>query len=120
MNAALKKGDLKFSLFGTKLKGSWVLVRIKGFGSRPGRPSWLLIKHRDQFASNRDITVEQPYSVLTGRTLAQIAKDGGGNIEQAATGHPPEKRTSEASAGMPRRTTSHPQKRTRAAGPKGT
>src|ERR1700741_5050374 len=47
VEAALKKGDLKFALQGKKLKGSWVLVRTRGFGSRAAE-SWLLIKHRDR------------------------------------------------------------------------
>ena len=46
----LAKGDLKFTLDGDKLHGSWVLVRMKGdkFGGK--RTNWLLIKHRDKFA----------------------------------------------------------------------
>src|SRR5712691_5635082 len=48
VNAALKKGDLKFTLKGKKLRGSWVLVRTRGFGSKADK-SWLLIKHRDAF-----------------------------------------------------------------------
>jgi bifunctional non-homologous end joining protein LigD len=86
--AALEKGDLKFTLHGKKLKGSWVLVRTRGFGSSI-KPSWLLIKHRDQFASTEDITATKPKSVVSGRLLAQIARAGGGNVEQAATGDPP-------------------------------
>src|SRR6202158_4190111 len=43
VDAALKKGDLKFTLHGKKLRGSWVLVRTRGFGSS-SKPSWLLIK----------------------------------------------------------------------------
>src|ERR1700694_5483997 len=43
--AALEKGDLKFSPAGKKLKGSWVLVRTRGFGGS-SKASWLLIKHR--------------------------------------------------------------------------
>src|SRR5437016_4931042 len=43
VDAALKKGDLKFSLDGHKLHGSWVLVRIRA--REGGRPPWLLIKH---------------------------------------------------------------------------
>src|SRR5271167_1889560 len=54
-DAALKKGDLKFTLRGTKLKGSWVLVRTRGFGKNPSRSSWLLIKHKDGYASEDDI-----------------------------------------------------------------
>src|SRR5436305_8951396 len=45
--AALTKGDLKFTLRGKKLRGSWVLVRTRGFGRSSGK-SWLLIKHRDR------------------------------------------------------------------------
>jgi bifunctional non-homologous end joining protein LigD len=91
VDAALEKGDLKFTLHGKKLKGSWVLVRTRGYGSTRGRSSWLLIKHRDQYASKRDITVEKPYSAETHRLLAKIARDGGGEEEKAATGDPPKK-----------------------------
>src|ERR1700744_1490976 len=44
---AFRAGDLKFTLDGTKLKGSWVLVRMRGdrFGGK--RTNWLLIKHHD-------------------------------------------------------------------------
>lgn len=84
----LRKGDLKFTLHGKKLKGSWVLVRTPGYGSGNRRSSWLLIKHRDEYATKRDILLEQPYSVLTHRPLAQIAGDGGGDVKKAATGDP--------------------------------
>src|SRR5499425_74109 len=54
VSAALKKGDLKFTLDGYKLKGSWVLVRTGGryAGARGGDPNrrWLLIKHRDDWS----------------------------------------------------------------------
>src|SRR6186713_1359609 len=59
VDAALKKGDLKFTLDGYKLKGSWVLVRTGGryAGARGGGDrSWLLIKHRDEWAGELDIT----------------------------------------------------------------
>jgi len=84
---ALRKGDLKFILHGKKLHGSWALVRTRGFGSS-SKPSWLLIKHRDQFASESDITADQPTSVLSHRLLAEIARDNGGDVEKAATGDP--------------------------------
>jgi bifunctional non-homologous end joining protein LigD len=87
VEAALKKGDLKFTLRGKKLQGSWVLVRTRGFGSKPDK-SWLLIKHRDKYASTRDIEAEEPRSVLSRRLLADIARDGGGDVERAATGDP--------------------------------
>jgi bifunctional non-homologous end joining protein LigD len=79
--AGLSKGELKFTLQGSKLKGSWVLVRTSG-------RQWLLIKHRDQHASADDITLSAPRSVLTQRSLAEIAKDEGGNVAKAATGDP--------------------------------
>ena len=65
VGAALKKGDLKFTLDGYKLKGSWVLVRTGGrYGSRGGDArSWLLIKHRDDWAGDLDITEFAPRSV---------------------------------------------------------
>ncbi|HXX19289.1 MAG TPA: DNA polymerase ligase N-terminal domain-containing protein [Candidatus Acidoferrum sp.] len=108
VDEALRKGDLKFTLHGQKLKGSWVLVRTRGFGGSPGRPSWLLIKHRDQFALEGDITVEAPYSALTHRLLADIAREGGGDVEKAASGDPSaaEERTgSSARAGSSRKRT---------------
>ncbi|MFY9529201.1 MAG: DNA polymerase ligase N-terminal domain-containing protein [Candidatus Acidiferrales bacterium] len=87
VDAALRKGELKFTLKGRKLKGSWVLVRTRGYGSS-ARSAWLLIKHRDQHASTPDITKEEPYSVLSRRLLADIARDEGGDVEKAATGDP--------------------------------
>jgi bifunctional non-homologous end joining protein LigD len=67
VDAALKKGDLKFRLNGFKLKGSWVLVRTRGYGpgSGSGKPSWLLIKHKDEWAGPLDITEFAPLSVKT-------------------------------------------------------
>ena len=62
VDASLKKGDLKFTLDGYKLKGSWVLVRTGGWGGGGGR-SWLLIKHRDDWAGELDITEFAPKSV---------------------------------------------------------
>jgi bifunctional non-homologous end joining protein LigD len=84
---ALKKGDLKFQLHGKKLRGSWVLVRTRGFGSSSGK-SWLLIKHRDEFASSEDVAMTQPKSAVSKRLLADIARDAGGDVEKAATGDP--------------------------------
>ena len=80
--AALRKGDFKFTLNGKKLKGSWVLVRTRG--SR----QWLLIKHRDYYTTEEDVTEIAPVSILTRRSLAEIAEDEGGNVAKAATGDP--------------------------------
>jgi bifunctional non-homologous end joining protein LigD len=81
VDAALRKGRLKFLLKGKKLRGAWALVRI-----RPR--TWLLIKHRDEFASDADIEHDAPRSVASRRLLAQIAADEGGDVERAATGDP--------------------------------
>jgi len=80
--AALKKGELKFSLKGKKLLGSWALVRTNA-------RQWLLIKHRDFYAADDvDVTELAPASIITRRTLAEIAEDEGGNVKKAATGDP--------------------------------
>jgi bifunctional non-homologous end joining protein LigD len=84
---ALGRGDLKFVLHGKKLRGSWVLVRTRRFGSKADN-SWLLIKHRDRFASSKDVTIERPRSAVSNRFLAQIASDEGGDVRRAATGDP--------------------------------
>src|SRR5215203_136805 len=63
VDAALKKGDLKFTLDGFKLKGSWVLVRTGGRWGSSGDRSWLLIKHKDDWAGELDVTEFAPKSV---------------------------------------------------------
>jgi bifunctional non-homologous end joining protein LigD len=103
VDASLGRRELKFTLFGEKLCGSWVLVRTRGYGSRSNR-SWLLIKHRDAYASREDITIKAPRSIVSSRLLQEIARDEGGDAEQAATGDPvrqatlraPKKKTSPA------------------------
>jgi bifunctional non-homologous end joining protein LigD len=71
LRAGYKRGDLKFVLFGKRLRGSWVLVRMR---REAGRAQWLLIKHRDEFAyPNYDVIAEVVTSVATGRTMEQIA-----------------------------------------------
>jgi bifunctional non-homologous end joining protein LigD len=76
VDAALKKGDLKLTLDGYKLKGSWVLVRTGGrapggYGGGDGR-SWLLIKHKDEWAGDVDITSFAPLSVKGGGDFENI------------------------------------------------
>jgi bifunctional non-homologous end joining protein LigD len=73
VDAALKKGDLKLTLDGYKLKGSWALIRTRGWGGKSddGR-SWLLIKHRDDWAGPVDIAEFAPLSVKSGGDLADI------------------------------------------------
>jgi bifunctional non-homologous end joining protein LigD len=78
---SLRNGELKFSLNGKKLKGSWVLIRTRD-------RQWLLIKHRDYYTTQEDVTEVAPASILTRRTLAEIAEDEGGDVKKAATGDP--------------------------------
>lgn len=77
----LRKGDLKIVFHGRRMKGSWVLVRTRGWGSGGGagqKPSWLLIKHRDEHAEAGDALVERhTTSVATRRTMEQI----GGSVK---------------------------------------
>jgi len=75
---ALNQGELKFALRGRKLKGSWVLVRTRD-------RQWLLIKHRDQYASADSITDSAYKSALSGRTMVEIAAQNGGDETKAAS-----------------------------------
>jgi bifunctional non-homologous end joining protein LigD len=88
VDGSLRKGEIKFSLQGSKLQGAWVLVRTRGFGKNPSASAWLLIKHRDQYASTQDVTQEEPRSIASRRLLAEIARDEGGDIEKASKGDP--------------------------------
>ena len=74
-----KKGDLKFTLHGEKLHGSWVLVRMRGDRYGGKRTNWLLIKHRDEFAKegNANNILDEDRSVASGRTMKQIAEGKG-------------------------------------------
>ena len=74
-----KKGDLKFTLHGDKLHGSWVLVRMKGDRYGGKRTNWLLIKHRDEYAKEGEANdiLEKDRSVASGRSMAQIAQGKG-------------------------------------------
>ena len=76
-----RKGDLKIVFHGKRMQGSWVLVRTRGWGSSSSgsKPSWLLIKHRDEHAESGDALVERfTTSVTTKRTMEQI----GGAVKQ--------------------------------------
>ena len=89
VDAALASGDLKLWLDGEKLQGAWALVRIGRKNAGRRNASWLLIRHKDQFASKRDIVEEEPRSVVSDRLLVEIARDEGGNMQKAAEGDPP-------------------------------
>jgi bifunctional non-homologous end joining protein LigD len=76
---AFASGDLKFTLEGRRLHGSWVLVRMRGARYAAKRPQWLLIKHRDASArpGDADALLAEDRSVASGRTLRQIAAGTG-------------------------------------------
>ena len=78
------RGDLKIELHGERLRGGWVLVRMK----RPGRPQWLLIKHRDEHARrDRDVVAEEVTSVVTARTMEEIAAGKRGKRARKSASH---------------------------------
>lgn len=73
--AGLRDGELKFRLDGERLRGGWVLVRMRSARFKGRRPSWLLIKHRDEFArdGDSDALLAEDRSVASGRGMADIA-----------------------------------------------
>lgn len=75
-----KRGDLKITMFGERMQGGWVLVRTRR--DQGGKAQWLLIKHRDHLATpGADIVAATPTSVVTGRTMEEIA--AGDNVWQS-------------------------------------
>jgi bifunctional non-homologous end joining protein LigD len=70
----LAQGELKFTLLGKKLQGGFVLIRrgLKSAGAR-GQRSWLLIKRQDEHADRSWDIGRYDWSVLTGRSLKEIA-----------------------------------------------
>src|SRR5437870_10510031 len=78
--AQLARGDFKFRLHGEKLNGDFALVQMKGRSMSKGTGKskgneWLLIKKRDQFASEGWEVEDHAYSVLSGRTQEEIARN---------------------------------------------
>lgn len=71
MREGLQKGEIKFRLFGTKLKGSFALVKTRGFGPKN---SWLLIKHKDEFVQSGFDANEYDFSAVSKRSMAEIAQ----------------------------------------------
>ncbi len=74
------EGNLKFELYGTKLQGKWALIRMKRNPARDhsDKPSWLLIKERDEYAQPENapaVTEVAPDSAVTGRTMDEIAEN---------------------------------------------
>ena len=75
----LKAGSLKIKLQGKKLKGEWALVKTKQSDN-----SWLLIKHKDKYASETDITTKSK-SVVSGKTIEQLEKSLEGVKEKSSS-----------------------------------
>jgi len=75
----LRKGELKFHLDGARLKGGWVLVRMRSDKFKSKRNNWLLIKHHDEYesATETEALAKADKSVASGRTMAQIAAGKG-------------------------------------------
>src|SRR5437763_10305352 len=71
LRESYSRGDLKITFFGERMRGSYALVRMKFSrdGKSSDKPQWLLIKHRDEFASTDDIVAENMTSVDSGRTM---------------------------------------------------
>ncbi|HEY5237642.1 MAG TPA: DNA ligase D [Rhizomicrobium sp.] len=76
-DAQLKSGELKFVVAGEKLKGSFVLVRMRNDKYGGKRKNWLLIKHHDDFARDGEGILKQDRSVASGRTTELIATGKG-------------------------------------------
>ena len=92
VDEGLRTGSLKFVMHGTKMKGKWALIRMGGKYAKERKPNWLLIKEHDEFERKQDgasITEEVPDSVVTGRSLEEIAKseDHVWNSKETATGN---------------------------------
>jgi bifunctional non-homologous end joining protein LigD len=86
--AMLKKGDLKFTLDGERLKGSFVLVRMKR-REREKRDNWLLIKHRDGWAVEEEgdfLVMGETTSVASGRSMEEIEAGKGKGPTKFMTG----------------------------------
>ncbi|MEP7247077.1 MAG: DNA polymerase ligase N-terminal domain-containing protein, partial [Gammaproteobacteria bacterium] len=77
--AQLAAGELKFSVAGQKLNGSFVLVRMRNDRTGGKRTNWLLIKHRDEYATpgDGDSAIAQDLSAASGRTMEAIAAGKG-------------------------------------------
>jgi len=75
VRASYERGDLKIVMEGQRMHGGWVLVRTRR--DDRGRAQWLLIKHRDKFAREGfDIVAKANSSIVTGRTMDEIALGG--------------------------------------------
>lgn len=72
---SVRKGEIKFALEGTKLKGEWALIHLRGRSRKQNE--WLLIKHRDGYATDKLDITDYSKSVVSGKSLEQM---GGGEV----------------------------------------
>ena len=95
--ADLEEGHLHFRLHGERMKGEWLLVRMKG-KPKEKRENWLLRKIEDEYSGSSGELVERELdSVLTGRTMAEIASGkGGGRSRSGKNGKGPAQATKAA------------------------
>jgi bifunctional non-homologous end joining protein LigD len=99
----LDKGHLHFALQGERMKGEWLLIRLKPKGKEK-RENWLLRKIADSDAGRGDELVERALtSVKTGRTMAQIAADAPAISLKGKRGKAFDKAMDEAVAAQPRK-----------------
>lgn len=108
LDAAFKKGVLKLTLDGERLKGGWALIRLKSDRGKPSkRANWLLIKEKDEHAveGEGDALAEIDASVTTGRSLAEIADGSKQWTASKPTGRkaPPKPKPSKAQASAARK-----------------
>jgi bifunctional non-homologous end joining protein LigD len=74
----LRNGDLRFRLDGTRLKGGWILVRMRADKTNSKRNNWLLIKHHDEYERAGDAgSTDDNRSVASGREMGQISAGTG-------------------------------------------
>lgn len=74
MLEGLEKGELKFFLYGSKLKGSFALVKTKGFPpGKAGKNAWLLIKHKDPFVVSGYEATNFNFSAVSNKSLEELA-----------------------------------------------
>lgn len=77
------EGHLHFYLFGQRMKGEWLLVRMKPRGKEK-HENWLLRKIEDEFAQTSSIVDTALTSISTGRTMAEIAAGAASKVKASA------------------------------------
>lgn len=107
-NEGFASGRLKFILHGKKLHGKWTLIRMSGKAAGEKKSNWLLIKEHDQYErgpSDPCVTEEEPDSVITERSMEEIAQNQdhvwGSNRDDRSTETPKKQSSSKKKASEP-------------------